>query len=124
MDQLASDAATFLHALRTLFEICISSPVFRMLLTDMFDIVRDLVAHVASDVERTTLHVQQTVAKSDDIIASGVDDVKDKGKEVAGVVINAPQEIWNEWQVLGEDATDMTKEKILERIQEVCAHFT
>lgn len=124
-DQLAFDAATFLHALRTLFEICISSPIFRLLLADIFSIARDVVAHAAADLERAALHVQQTVAKSDDIISTGVmfDDVKDKGKEVAGVVTNAPQEIWNEWQVLGEDATDKTKERILERIQEVCTYF-
>ncbi|KIM42392.1 hypothetical protein M413DRAFT_10535 [Hebeloma cylindrosporum] len=130
-DQLAFDAATFLHALRTLFEMCISSPVFRLLLTDIFAIARAIVAHAAADVERAALHVQQTVAEStNDIIATGesnldvkVDDVKEKGKEVAGVITNAPQEIWNEWQVLGEDATDKTKERILERIQEVISRL-
>ena len=124
-DQLAFDAATFIHALRTLFEICISSPIFRLLLADIFAIAQDVVAHAAADVERAALHVQHTVAKSDDIISTGVmfDDVKDKRKEVAGVVTNAPQEIWNEWQVLGEDATDKTKERILERIQEVRTYF-
>jgi len=124
-DQLAFDAATFIHALRTLFEICISSPIFRLLLADIFAIAQDVVAHAAADVERAALHVQQTITKSDDIISTGVifDDVKDKGKEVAGVVTNAPQEIWNEWQVLGEDATDKTKERILERIQEVRTYF-
>lgn len=81
--------------------------------------------HAATDVERAALHVQQTVAKSDDIIVPGVmfDDVKDKGEEVAGLVSDARQEIWNEWQVLGEEAADKTKERILERIQEVCGHF-
>ena len=49
-----------------------------------------------------------------------MDVIFDDVKEAAG---NAGQEIWNEWQVLGEDATDKTKKRILERIQEVGAHF-
>ena len=127
-------------ALRTIFETGVSSSVFRLLLSDIVSILRDLVAHTAADVQRVAVEIQQVAedvqqkalnqAKGSDItavdenghpkkdpVSNTMNDVKEKGKEAAHEIgVTAKQE----WNDVGDEAMDKTKEKMLERIRQVC----
>ncbi|PPQ93758.1 hypothetical protein CVT25_008138 [Psilocybe cyanescens] len=130
-DQLAFDAATFFSAVRTIAQICITSPIFRLILNDLFAIVRDIIAHAAGDVGRAALQVQhaaqgveEKARSGDDIIGQDADgklkldsEVKEKGKEVTSNLKSAAGDLKKEWDGVSNDVADKTKEKILERDQ-------
>ncbi|KAF8157043.1 hypothetical protein B0H34DRAFT_859634 [Crassisporium funariophilum] len=135
-DELAFDTSTFLHALRTLLETSLSSSVFRLVLVDLFSIARDLLAHAAADVGHAALRVQQAAEEvekkareGDDVIAEeddgelkvnvSIDDLKDKGKATVDKIQTGAKDMKNEWQGVVEDVSDKTKEKILQRMQQV-----
>ncbi|CAA7268403.1 unnamed protein product [Cyclocybe aegerita] len=141
-DQLAFDASTFVHALRTIFEVFIASPIFRLVIGDYISIIKDVVAHAASDVARSAAQVEQVagrvvqqVLESNDVISTDangkvklavsvpVEDFKTKGKEVAYKVAASKEGLESEMSTLGEEAADKTKERILNRLQEVIARI-
>ncbi|KAF8970194.1 hypothetical protein BDZ97DRAFT_1792384 [Flammula alnicola] len=128
-DQIAFDAATFLHAFRTLFEGFIKAPSLRLLLVDVISIASDLVSNAAAEVGRVVVEQAGGIEiVSDDIISQdaggelkmevSLDDVKNKGKEAADKITSAAQEVKTEWEGLEVEAADKTKGKILERMQE------
>ncbi|KAJ3514706.1 hypothetical protein NLJ89_g2228 [Agrocybe chaxingu] len=141
-DQLAFDASTFVHAFRTIFEVFIASPIFRLVIGDCISIIKDVVAHAASDVARSAAQVEQVagrvvqqVLESNDVISTDangkvklavsvpVEAVKSKGKEVADTVAASREGLESEMSALGEEAGDKTKERILNRLQEVIARI-
>ncbi|KAH9477708.1 hypothetical protein JR316_0009934 [Psilocybe cubensis] len=110
-DQLAFDASTFFSAVRTLAQISVTSPAFRLVLNDLLGIVRDIVAHAAADVGRAALQVQdaargveEQARRGNDIIGKGPDGelkmdttIKDKGKEVANNLKSTAVDVKKEW---------------------------
>jgi hypothetical protein len=132
--QVAFDAATTLHAVRTLCETYLKSPGFRLILSDIFSIARDVLVHAAADVGRTACQVQDAaedvqhqVERADDIIDRdgnvSVDEAKNKGKEAADKIMRTAKQAGDDLKKdLGdveELAEDKTKEQILQRVQEV-----
>jgi len=135
-DQLQFDAATLVYSLRTLLETCISSPTFRLVLVDMVSIARDVVAHAAIDVQHAAdqVHhvaeeVEEKARDGNDVIAqedggkltinTSVEEMRVKGKEAAQTIAEGVRDVRAEWKGVGKEVTDQTKEKILERIQQV-----
>ncbi|KAF9564543.1 hypothetical protein CPC08DRAFT_705282 [Agrocybe pediades] len=141
-NELAFDATTLFHALRTIFETCLSSSVFRLVLSDIISIARDLVAHAAADVQRAAVEVQQVAEDVEqnaldqnagdvtgedkngrskmDIVSDAVNDVKEKGKEAAHKIKDTTKKEFND---VGNDATDRTKERMLERIRQTISRI-
>jgi hypothetical protein len=132
---MAFDSSTLLASIRTLVETSLTSPLFRVALCDLFAIAEDIAAHAAADVGHAAGQLQQiadTVEKrlrDNDIIGSDADgnpkldasinDIKGKGKEAAHSLQNAGQIVKDDVQTLRLETLDVTKEKILERIQQV-----
>jgi hypothetical protein len=128
-DELAFDTATFLSALRALAETSLTSSVFRLILADLFAIVRDLVEHAAAEAALQAQHVAESVenkARDDDRFAmpdidinETIDAVKDQGRQAVDEIESATQAMKNKWKGVGDDVADKTKEKMLERIKQV-----
>ena len=131
-DELAFDTATFLSALRALAETSLTSSVFRLILADLFAIVRDLVEHAAAEAALQAQHVAEGVENKarelgeddrfimpDIDINETIDAVKDQGRQALDGIENATQAMKNEWKGVGDDVADKTKEKLLERIKQV-----
>ena len=125
-DELAFDTATFFSAVRALAETSLTSSVFRLILADLFAIVRDLVEHAAAEAARQAQHIAEGVQGEDDRfimpdidINETIDAVKDQGRQVMEGIENATQAMKNEWKGVGDDVADKTKERILERIKQV-----
>ena len=132
-DELAFDTATFLSALRALAETSLTSSVFRLILADLYAIVRDLVEHAAGEAALQAQHVAEGVknkAREDDRfnmpdvdINETIDAVKDQGRQAVDGIENATQAMKNKWKGMGDDVADKTKEKILERTKQVPFFF-
>ena len=115
--------------MRALAETSLTSSVFRLILSDLFAIVRDLVEHAAADAALQAQHVAEGVenkAREDDRfimpdidINETIEAVKDQGRQAMDGIENAAQAMKNEWKGMGDDVADKTKEKILERIKQV-----
>ena len=128
-DELAFDTATFLSALRALAETSLTSSAFRLILADLFSIIRDLVEHAAAEAALQAQHIAEGVAnkaREDDRfimpdidINETIEVVKDKGRQAVDEIEYATQAVKNEWKGVGDDIADKTKEKILERIKQV-----
>ena len=130
-DELAFDTATFLSALRALAETSLTSSVFRLVLADLFAIVRDLVEHAAAEAALQAQHVAESVenkAREDDRfkfampdidINETIDAMKDQGRQAVDEIENATQAMKNKWKDVGDDIADKTKDKMLERIKQV-----
>jgi hypothetical protein len=107
----------------------LTSSVFRLILADLFAIVRDLVEHAAAEAARQAQHVAEGVknkAGEDDRfimpdidINETIDAVKDQGRQVVDGIENATQVMKDEWKGVGDDVADKTKERILERMKQV-----
>ena len=106
-----------------------TSSVFRLILADLFAIVRDIVGHAAAEAALQAQHVAESVeneAREDDRfvmpdidINETIDAVKDQRRQALDGIENATQAMKNEWKGMGDDVADKTKEKILERIKQV-----
>ncbi|KDR72634.1 hypothetical protein GALMADRAFT_270594 [Galerina marginata CBS 339.88] len=139
--EIAFDAETLIDALRTLFLTSITSPAFRLILIDLVFVLRDQVArtaadvgHVAHGVELAAKDVEEKARNADDIIVSRdgepeldssvtVDDVKEKGKETFNKIKTTAGDVKKEWEGVGQDLTDKTKETILGRVQEALSRI-
>lgn len=105
---------------------------------DLFAIAEDIAAHAAADVGHAAGQLQEIAEtveqrlRDNDIIGSDADgnpkldasinDIKGKGKEAMDSLQNAEEIVKNDVQALRVEALDITKEKTLERIQQV--HFS
>lgn len=99
-----------------------TSSVFRLIVADLFAIVRDLVEHAAAEAALQAQHVAESVenkAREEDKfvmpdidINETIDAAKDQGRQAVDGIKNATQAMKN-------DVADKTKEKILERIKQV-----
>lgn len=128
-DELVFDTTTFLSALRALAEASFTSSVFRLILADLYAIVRDFVEHAAAEAAVQAQHVAEGVenkAREDDRfivpdvdINETIEAVKDQGRQAIEGIENAAQATKNKWKGVGDDIADKTKEKILERIKQV-----
>jgi hypothetical protein len=108
--------------LRALAETSLTSSVFRLIVADLFAIVRDLVEHAAAEAALQAQHVAESVenkAREEDKfvmpdidINETIDAAKDQGRQAVDGIKNATQAMKN-------DVADKTKEKILERIKQV-----
>ena len=102
----------------------------------MVSIARDVVAHAAIDVQHAAdqVHhvaeeVEEKVRDGNDVIAqedggqltinTSVEEMRVKGKEAAQTIAEGVRDVRAEWKGVGKEVTDQTKEKILERIQQV-----
>ncbi|EAU81413.2 hypothetical protein CC1G_05243 [Coprinopsis cinerea okayama7 len=142
--EVANDTAILLHALRTLVQSALTSTIFRLLLVDVFSILRDLAARGASDVGKAASHVHAAARDMEKNLADtdvgekvnqameGIQktdsghDVQEKGMEVAGSAVDtvkglmqSASEKAGEWGSLGAAAMDEAKEDFLARIQQV-----
>ena len=128
-DELAFDTGTFLSALRALAEASLTSSVFRLILSDLFAIIQDLVEHAAAEAALQAQHVAEGVeskAREDDRfvmrdidINETIEAVKDQGRHAREGIENATQAVKNKWKGMGDDVAEKTREKILERIKQV-----
>jgi len=111
----------------------LTSSVFRLILSDLFAIVRDLVEHAAAEAALQAQHLAEGAenkAREDDRfimpdidINETIEAVKDQGRQAVEGIENATQATKNKWKGLGDDVADKTKEKILERIKQVLFSF-
>ena len=141
-DEAAFDAQLFIYALRTLIQSCLSSSVFRLVLSDFLTIAREQFAdtaahieHAARKVEQTAAELEQRARQGNDIIGKlpsaegqaevdasvsvSVDDVKNTGHEVVESLKIAGESAQREWEETGEDVRGKVKERTLERLQQV-----
>ncbi|PPQ78792.1 hypothetical protein CVT26_005699 [Gymnopilus dilepis] len=141
-DEAAFDAQLFIYALRTLFQSCLSSSVFRLVLSDFLTIAREQFAdtaahieHAARKVEQTAAELEQRARQGNDIIGKlpsaegqaevdasvsvSVDDVKNTGHEVVESLKIAGESAKREWDETGEDVRGKAKERTLERLQQL-----
>ncbi|KAF5318449.1 hypothetical protein D9619_010687 [Psilocybe cf. subviscida] len=134
-EQIAFDSSTLLSSIRTLVETSLTSPLFRVALCDLFAIAEDIAAHAAADVGHAAGQLQEIAEtveqrlRDNDIIGSdangnpkldaSINDIKGKGKEAVDSLQNAEEIVKKDVQALRVEALDITKEKTLERIQQV-----
>jgi len=102
----------------------------------MVSIARDVVAHAAINVQHAAdqVHhvaeeVEEKARDGNDVIAqedggqltinTSVEEMRVKGKEAAKTIAEGVRDVRAEWKGVGKEVTDQTKEKILERIQQV-----
>ncbi|KAF8908630.1 hypothetical protein CPB84DRAFT_169310 [Gymnopilus junonius] len=140
--EVAFVAQTFVSALRTLVESCVSSSAFRLILVDLISIARDQFADTAADVEHAAHDIEQTAAELEhnarqgndvivdaaegrpelDVSASvsvSVDDVKKQGQQIIDKIKVAGESAKREWENVGEDVKVKAKQRTLDRMQQL-----
>ncbi|TFK41696.1 hypothetical protein BDQ12DRAFT_625737, partial [Crucibulum laeve] len=132
-NEIASDLAIFTHVLRTLFHTFLTSSIFRLLLVDAMDIARELVAHVAVDIERAAVVVKDAAeevretaagveqrAKEDNLKTDGgVEKLKGKGRDVLEGMLEGGRNVHDEWEEVGREVEQDAKTKLIQRLQEI-----
>jgi len=111
----------------------LTSSVFRLILADLLATIRDFVEHAAAEtamqMQQVAESVEKKARKDENLLTPEIDinetinAVKDQGRQAMDEIKNATQTIKDEWKSMGDDVADKTRQKILQRIQQVCPKF-
>ncbi|PPQ70990.1 hypothetical protein CVT24_009945 [Panaeolus cyanescens] len=135
--QIAFDAQTFIHAIRTLLGTTLTSAAFRVLILDILAIINELMESVAKDVKSAAGRVQKVAedienqAKGDhDVIdeivskgATSTNDLKEKGKAIVETAQTAAKDLGHELGTQAQESTGDAKERLLSRIRQVLSRL-
>jgi hypothetical protein len=119
-EELNMDVKTLVKSSKTLLRLIATSAAFRMILTDLLQVIRETLDGFASDIDRVALQAQigaenvRDAAKLDD---ATLETLKGKVKEAAEDVGNIGKMAANCWATV--DPAQKTKDIIIGRVHEV-----
>ncbi|KAI0697282.1 hypothetical protein BC835DRAFT_1339033 [Cytidiella melzeri] len=126
-EEVVSDAAEILQAIRQLSTILLTSSTFRIILSDLFKIARELVADAAADVGRIAATIETSAGKVEEAVrpaSATLEDTQFISEAEHDVAIEASavsEETQMRWKHLSTESPERTKEAIVGRIQQAIA---
>ncbi|KAJ7484699.1 hypothetical protein FB451DRAFT_1084211, partial [Mycena latifolia] len=120
--EISDDTNDFMHSLKTLAQLAITSSAFRMLISDILATTREIVAETASEIGEIASQVQAAavdVAKTAELDNLTVDGLKAKVEESSSGIQQSVGHAHRNIGTLGDDSAERVRELVVGRVQEI-----
>ncbi|KAJ7128106.1 hypothetical protein C8R46DRAFT_972805 [Mycena filopes] len=120
--EISEDADDFLHSLKTLSKLALTSSAFRMLVSDILTTTREVVAEAAIEVGAVASQVQAAavdVAKAAELDNLTAEGLKGKAAESYSGIQQSVGDAHRNLGTLGDDSVEQVRGIVVGRVQEI-----